>query len=143
MEVLRILQTSGVKHLCSFVFSCDVTICEIHAVVSADVAVTATGESGEVTDVGGLVFGDVADAMAFTGNYLDGVLVVVVCRVGFQGGSELADVLIYMFAVRDACNGEFEKIHTSETLILWPDADVVAFVFDAEIAEPFHLRIFD
>ncbi len=71
-------------------------------------------------------------------DYLDGVLVVGVGRVGFQGGSELAKVLIYMFAVRDACNGKLEIV--TYELIFWPDADVVSFVLDTEIAEPFHLR---
>jgi hypothetical protein len=133
MGGLCVLQALGVKHLRSLVISCDVTIGEIEAVVGTDVTVTAAGERGEVTDVLRLVFGDVANAVAFMSDYLDSVLVVGVGRVGFQGGSELAKVLIYMFAVRDACNGKFEIIHTLITLILWPDADVVAFIFDAEV----------
>jgi len=140
MGVLCVLQTLGVKHLRSLVIFCDVTIGKIVAVVSADVAVTTTGERGEVTDVLRLVFGDVADAVAFAGDYLDSVLVVGVSRVGFQDGSELAKVLIYMFAVRDACNGKFEIIHTLDALILGPDTDMVAFVLNAEIAELLHLR---
>lgn len=135
MGVLRVLQAWGVKHLRSFVFICDVTISEIHAVVGTDVTVATTGERGEVTDVGGLVFGDVADAVAFTGDYLDSVLVVGIGWVGLQGGSELADVLIYMFAVRYACNGKFEIINTLDAIILGPDTDMVAFIFDAEVAE--------
>jgi hypothetical protein len=111
------------------------------AVVGTYVAVTATGESGEVTDVLRLVFGDVADTVAFTGDYFDGVLVVGIGRVGFQGGSELTEVLIYMFAVRDTCNGKLEIV--TNTLILWPDADMVAFVFDTEIAETLHPRVVD
>jgi hypothetical protein len=120
------------------VISCDVTIGEIHAIVGADVAVTATGESDEVTNVLRLVFWDVAYSVAFTSDYLDSILVVGVGWVWFQGGSELAKVFIYMFAVRDACNGKFEIV--TYALFLWPDADVVSFVLDAEIAEPFHLR---
>ena len=136
MGVSRVLQARGVKHLCSFVFICDVTIREIHVVVGADVAVTATGESDEVTDILRLVFGDVADAVAFAGDYLDSVLVVGVSRVGFQGGSELAKVFIYMFAMSDACNGKFEKV--TYALVLWPDADMVAFVFYTEVANTLH-----
>ena len=139
MGVLRVLQTCGVKHLHSFVLSCDVTIGEIVAVVGADVAITAAGERGEITDVGGLVFGDVADTMAFTGDYLDGVLVVGVGRVWFQGGSELAEVFINVFAMCDTCNGKFEIVTYS--LNFWPYADVVAFVLDTEILEFLDWRI--
>lgn len=119
----------------SLVIFCYVTIGEIEAVIGPDVAVATAGESGEVTDVGGLVFGDVADTVAFTGDYLDSVLVVGIGRVGFQGGSELAEVFVDVFAMCDACNGEFEIIHTLNAIILGPDADVIAFVFDAEILE--------
>ena len=108
----------------------------MHAVVGADVAVTATGESDEVTDVGGLVFWDVAYSVAFTSDYLDSILVVWVSRVGFQGGSELAEVLIYMFSMCDARNGELEIV--TKALILWPDTDMVAFVLDTEV-----LKFFD
>ena len=132
MGVSRVLQARGVKHLCSLVISCDVTIGEIEAVVGTDITVARAGESGEVTDVLRLVFGYVADTVAFTGDYLDSVLVAGIGRVGFQGGSEVAEVLIYMFAVRDACNGEFEIIHTLNAIILWPNADVIAFVFYTE-----------
>ena len=133
MGVSRVLQARGVKHLRSLVIFCYVTIREIHAVVGADVTVTAAGESDEVTDVLRLVFGNVADTVAFMSDYLDGVLVVGVGRVWFQGGNELAKVLIYMLAMCDARNIELEIIHTLITLILWPDADVVAFIFDAEV----------
>ena len=128
----------NVKLLRSFVFIGDVTICKIHAVVGAYITEAAAGESGEVTDVGSLVFWDVAYSVAFTSDYLDSILVVGVSRVGFQGGSELAKVFIYMFVVRDACNGKFNIIHTSDALILGPDADMVAFVLDAE-----KLKFFD
>lgn len=66
----------NVKHSRSLVVSCDVTIGKIHALVGADVAKAAAGESGEVTDVLRLVFGDVADTMAFISDYLDSILVV-------------------------------------------------------------------
>ena len=62
--------------MCSLVIFGDVAIGKIKAVVGADVTVATAGESGEVTDVGGLVFGDVADTVAFTGDYLDSILVV-------------------------------------------------------------------
>ena len=117
------------------VISCDVTISVIHVVVGTNVAVATAGESGEVTDVLRLVFWNIADTVAFTGDYLDGVLVVGVGRVGFQDGIELAEVFIDVFAMCDACNIELDIIYTLITLILGPDAYVVAFVFDAEVAE--------
>lgn len=141
MGDLRVLQAWGVKHLRSLVISFDVAIGKIEAVVGTDITVATAGESGEVTDVGGLVFGDVADTVAFMSNYLDGVLVVGVGRVGFQGGSELAEVFINVFAMCDACNGEFDVV--ANTLILWPDADVISFVLDTEVAKTLHLRVVD
>lgn len=121
--------------MCSFAISCNVTIGEIHAVVGADVAVTATRERGEVTDVLRLVFGDVAYTVPFTGDYFDGFFVVGIGGFWFQVGNELTQVVVYMFAVGDACNVEFDVVYTLKSLILGPDADVVAFVLDAEILE--------
>ena len=117
----------------SFGFFFNITISEIHSVVCADITVATAWESGEVTDVGGLVFRDVADTVPFTGDYLDGFFVVGVGRVGFQGGTELAEVFINVFAMCDACNGEFEVV--TYALILGPNANVVAFVLDAEVSK--------
>lgn len=132
-----------VKHLRSLVIFCDVTIGEIHAVVGTYVAVATAGESGEVTDVGGLVFRDIADTVTFSGDYLDSVLVVGVGRVGFKGGSELTDVFIDVFAMHDACNVKLDIVYTLKALILWPYADVVAFVLNAEVAKKLHMRVVD
>jgi hypothetical protein len=68
-------------------------------------------------------------------DYLDSVLVVGVGRVGFQGGNKLAEVFVYVLAVGDACNLEFDVIYTLKALIFGPHADVVAFVLDAEVLE--------
>lgn len=46
-----------------------------------------------------------------------------------------------MFAMRDACNGEFEIV--TYALILWPDADVIAFVLYTEVAKTLHMRVAD
>ena len=132
IDILNAYKISMGKHL---LVCGDVAVGEIDAVVVANIAVTAAGESGEVTNVLRLVFGDVANTVAFMSDYLDSVLVVGVGRFGFQGGSELADVVIYMFAMRDACNGEFDVVYTLKVLIFWPNADVIAFILDAEIAE--------
>lgn len=129
------------KTLRSLVISCDVAIGKIMAVVDANVAVATAGERGEVTDIGGLVFGDVANMVAFMSDYLNSVLVVGVGRIWFHGGSELAKVFIDVFAMCDACNGELEIV--TYALIFWPDAYVVAFVFDAKILKTLHLRVVD
>jgi len=41
----------------------------------------------------------------------------------------------YVLAVRDACNTELEVVYALNALNLWPDADMVAFVLDAEVLE--------
>ena len=120
----------------------DVAVGEIDAVIVSNVAVTAAGERDEVTDVLRLIFGDVADAVAFMSDYLDSVLVVGVGRVGFQGGSELSEVVVYMFAVGDACNIKLDIVYTLKALIFWPDADMVAFVLDTEVAKFLNRCIF-
>ena len=74
MEVLRVLREWSVKHLQSFLIKIwNITIGKVKAVVGADITVATAGESGEVTDVLRLVFGNVTDAVPFTGDYLDGV----------------------------------------------------------------------
>ena len=71
--------------------------------------------------------------MAFAGDNPDGVGVVGVCWFGLQGCNELAEVFADMFAVCDACDVELHKV--ADVLILWPDGDVVPFVFYAEVTE--------
>ena len=135
MVVLLVLQTWGVKHLRSFGFFFNITISEIHTVVVTDITVTTARESGEVTDFVCHVPGDVAYAVTISGEYLDGIRVVFVGWLRLQGGNELTQVVVYMFAVGDACNVEFDVVYTLKSLILGPDADVVAFVLDAEVTE--------
>jgi hypothetical protein len=71
--------------------------------------------------------------VAVIGHYLDGIGVVGVCGVGDEGCHKFAEVLVYMLAVGNACNIELYIVYTLKTLILWPDADVVAFILDAEV----------
>lgn len=128
ISILRVCEIGMGKHLSIFG---DVTVGEIGAIVVADVAITGAGDGGEIADFGCCVTRHITDAMAVVGHYLDGIGVIVVGRVGFKGGSELSDVFIDVFAMCDACNREFDIV--TYALILWPDADMVAFVFDAEV----------
>jgi hypothetical protein len=73
--------------------------------------------------------------MAVVGHYFDGIGVIVVGGVGDEGCHKFAEVFTYVFAVSDACNIELDVVYTLIALILWPDAYVVAFVLDAEVAE--------
>ena len=118
---------------------CDVAAGEIGAVIEADEAVALAGESGERADLGGHVLRNIADAMSVTGNYLNGILVVWVRRVGDEGAGELSDVVFDIIHVVHPGDGEVQVI--AEALVLWPDADVVAFVLDAEVLQVLHLGI--
>ena len=118
---------------------CDVAAGEISAVIEADEAVALAGESGERADLSGHVLGNVADAMAVSGNYLDGIGVVWVRRVGDEGAGELSDVVFDIIHVVHPGDGEVQVI--AEALVFWPDADVVAFVLDAEVLQVLHLGI--
>ena len=121
-----------VKH---FSYLDDVTVGVVGVVVYADVTVTGAGEGDEATDVGSCVTGDVAETVAFAGDYLNGVGVIRIAGVCDEGSNELSKVLIDVLAVRDACNTELKVVYTLNALNLWPDADVVAFVFNAEVPE--------
>ena len=44
-------------------------------------------------------------------------------------------MLVDVLAVRDTCNTELEVVYTLNALNLWPDADMVAFVFNAKVLE--------
>ena len=128
----EVKQSLVVKH---FSYFYNVTVGVIGAFIYADVAVAGAGEIGEAADVGGCVTGDVADAVTFAGYYLDCVGVIRIGGVCDKGSDELAKVLIDVFAVCDACNTELKVVYALDALDLWPDADVVAFVFNAEVLE--------
>lgn len=119
----------------------EITIGEIFAVLLTDVAVAGAREVGKATDFCRHIFGDVAEAVTFGGDNGDGVGVVGVGGFGLQGGNGLAQVVGYVFAVGDSCNGKFEIV--TYALILGPYADVIAFVFYAEILEALDLWFFD
>ena len=63
-------QALAVKH---FSYLGDVAVGVVGVVINADVAVTGAGEFSETANVGGRVTGNVADAVAFAGYYLNGV----------------------------------------------------------------------
>ena len=45
------------------------------------------------------------------------------------------DIILNVAAMRHACNVKFDIIEVLYASILWPYADVIAFVFDAEVLE--------
>lgn len=71
--------------------------------------------------------------MAFAGYYLDCVGVIRIGGICDESGDKLSNVLIDMLAMRDACNTELKVVYALNALNLWPDADVIAFVFYAEV----------
>ena len=104
-------------------------------VVFADVTIELARKACEVADFHSHILWNIAKAVAIAGEYLDGLWVVGIERVGLKGGDKLAEVVAYMFAVGDACNIELNIVQSLKALILWPHADVVALIFDAEIAK--------
>ena len=121
-----------VKH---FSYFNDVAVGVVGVVVYADIAVTCTGEGGEAANIGGRIAGNIADAVAFAGYYLDCIGVIRIGGISDEGRDELAEMIIDVFAVRDACNTELDIVYALNALNLWPDADMVAFVFNAEVLE--------
>lgn len=132
MGVVGVKQSLVVKH---FSYSDDVAVGVIGSVIYADVAVTGTGEGGKAANVGGCVMGNVTETVSFAGYYLNGIGVIRIGGVCDKGSDELAKVLIDVLAVRDACNTELKVVYALNALNLWPDAYVVAFVFNTEVPE--------
>lgn len=124
-----------------WLFNCDIATRVIIAIVVADVAIAGTGKGGEVTNALGLFFWDVADAVAIIGEYLDGVWVVWVGWVGYERANELTKVVVYVVDMIDAGNDKLQTF--ADALFSWPNGDVIAFVFDTKILQPFHLWLFD
>lgn len=108
--------------------------------VGSDVAVASAREGGDATDFRSHVAWDKSDTVAFTSDYLDGLRVVLVVRVSDKVGNKLAKVVVDVLAVGNACDGELDDIKL--VTVLGPYADVIAFVFDAEVAELLDWYIF-
>ena len=122
-----------VKHL--GVFACNIAVREVGAVMLSDVAIACAWEAGEFADFVCPIFGDVADAVAIVGEYLDGIRVIFIGWLRLQGGSEFTKVFFHVLAMGDACNIELDVVYTLKARFVWPDANVVAFVLDTEVAE--------
>lgn len=81
-------------------------------VVFADVIIALARKACEVTYFPGHILGDIAKAVAIAGEYLNGLWVVGIERVGLKGGDKLAEVVVYIFSVCDTCNLEFDVVYT-------------------------------
>ena len=79
MGAVEVKLTGLVKH---FSYFDDVAVGEVGVVIDADVAVASAGEGGEVAYGGGCVAGNVAETVAFTGDYCDGLRVIGVGGFG-------------------------------------------------------------
>jgi hypothetical protein len=132
MGDVGVKQSWPVKH---FSYLDDVAVGVVGIIIDADEAVTGAGDGDKTADVCGRVTGNIADAVAFAGYYLDCVGVIRVSGVCDKGSDELAKMLIDVFAVRDACNTELKVVYALNALNLGPDADMVAFVFNTEMLE--------
>lgn len=120
-----------VKHL--GVFACNIAVREVGAVMLSDVAIACAWEAGKVTDDRYCVTWHVADAVAVVSDYLDSIRIVWIGGFWYKVCNELSKMFADTFAVGDSCNIELQIV--ADVLVLWPDADVVAFVFDAKVLE--------
>ena len=114
-------------------FYYNVAVGEEGAVVLSDVTVTGAGKGGDVTDSICSVAWDITDVMTVRSDYLDGIFVVEVRWLWFQGGNELTKVVVDAFVVRDSCNIELDIVQTSIPITLRPYACMIAFVLNTEI----------
>jgi hypothetical protein len=74
--------------------------------------------------------------MTVFGDNLDGIRVVWVGRFWLQGAFVLTEVVADIFTVFYPGNGKL--YYVDFVMILWPDADAIAAVFDAKVFLSFH-----
>lgn len=108
--------------------------------VGSDVAVAGAREGGDTTDFRSHVAWNVADTVAFTSDYLDGLRVVLVVMISGKGSNELANVVVDVLAVCNSSDGELDDIKLGT--VLGPYADMVTIVLYAEVAELLDWYIF-
>ena len=101
----------------------------------ADVAIACAWEVGKVADDRCCVTWYVANAVTVGGDYFDSIRIVWIGGFWNKVSNELTKKFVDMFTVGDACDIEPDIVQTLITLILRPYTYVVAFVFDAEVAE--------
>ena len=111
----------------------DVTVGEIGAVVATDIAETGAREGGFVADFAGYVFGDVAEVMIVRSENFDGVWIVGVGRFCLESAFKLAKVAVDIVTMGHASDIELNDVELAD--IIWPDGDVIAFVFYAKVFE--------
>lgn len=119
------------------IFSFNIAVGEVFVVMLADVTIAGTWKTGKVTDDSCCVTRYITDAVPVGSDYLDSIRIVWVCWFWNKVGNELAKVFVDIFAMGDACNRKLNIVYSLKAFILRPDADVVTFVFDAEISKVF------
>ena len=92
-----------------------------------------TRKGCRITDFCGHILWDIANMVMVACQHFDGIGVIGIVRFCFQGTFELSEIFVNIVSVRDSGNIEFYNVKLA--IILWPDADVVAFVLDAEVLE--------
>ena len=113
----------------------NIAVREVGTVMLADVAIACAWEAGKVTDDRCCVTWYVANAVTVGSDYLDSIRIVRIGGFWYKVGNKFANMFVDMFAVGDACDIEPDIVQTLITLILRPYTYVVAFVFDAKVAE--------
>ena len=108
----------------------NVTIAEDDALTTADVTIAERRELCVTSYLVCHVFWDITKFLSIGCEYGYCIRIVWIIWFGFQHGDTLADMTSSII-MRYACNCKFEAI--KPIVILWPDADMIAVVFDAEI----------
>ena len=110
--------------------------------VVSDVEIALAWLCCKLTDASCHVFGDISNMVAVRSKYLNGVCVVWVGWLRFKCTDVLTKIAPYVFTMGHACNIELDIVYILHTSILRPHADVIAFVFDAEVLELLNSRLF-
>ena len=92
-----------------------------------------TRKGCRITDFCGHILWDIANMVMVACHHLDGIRVIGIAWFCFQGTFELSEIFVNILTIGHACNIELDDFKL--VVILWPDAYVVAFVFDAEVLE--------
>ena len=111
----------------------NVAVGEVDTISLSDVEEAGAWKVGDLAHFICHVFGDVADMVAVMGKYLNGVWIVGVCWFCFQNSNRFTKIFINVVTILNACY--IKSYHIKMVVVLWPYRNMVAFVFDAEVAE--------
>ena len=78
--------------------------------------------------------------MTIGGENLNGIRVILIIWFCFQSAFELTKVVVNILTIGHACNIELDYFEL--IVVFWPDGDMVAMIYEAEVFKHLYLCFF-